>query len=120
MVIEKYSTTVTCVFCGRTRRITHQSDDGLDYDGHKRGRAESWTFDMGCECPLGKIEHEKTTIKPMCLNCISFRDGCCNNTEALKKISGMFDVGRRVLVKHPEKTCENHVLNEKIINRLLT
>ncbi len=109
---------IVCVFCGRKRTISYVSDDGMDWLGHQRGTPGSWTVDDGCNCDLGKLEKQKTTIKPMCHNCAYLESGYCVNKKQLNSISQLFDVGKSVHVKRPELLCENWVLNRCIFDRL--
>lgn len=110
---------VTCNFCGKTRDVTYVEDDGCDFYGHSRGRAENYVIDKGCDCKLGRIEKQKQTIKKMCLNC-TYCDGTyCKNREIIKKVSGMFNMPQKLEVIDMTKKCEEWKLNMDIFKALI-
>lgn len=116
---EKIKRKVTCLFCGKTREYVDVIDDGRDWYGHQRGNTETYTEDNGCDCALGKIEHNKAAIKKMCKNC-RFYDGInCINDKKLREVSSFFDCGDKLVVKYPTEKCKHWELDTKIFERLL-
>lgn len=116
---KRINKTATCIFCGKVREYTVITDDGYDWHGHKRGQIRNDVCDKGCDCVLGKIEHEKTTIKKMCMNC-RFYDGTnCTNEKELMEVSSFFDCGKKLLVKDSTKKCKYWELEIGIFKSLL-
>lgn len=111
---------ITCEFCGKTRTFTSIFEDGVDWMGHGRGTCESWDDDKGCDCELGKIAFKKTTITPMCLNCLYYKSGCCTNKKELSEVSEMFDCGDKLEIKKPTKKCKYHDINADLFLQLLS
>lgn len=110
---------ITCLFCGKERIIKTVQDDGMDYMGHARGPVQSYDVDNGCECPLGKIEHEKAQIKKMCHNCLYFKNGNCTCKEMLDEVSGMFQMPSGLQVKHPDRCCGYWKINLDIFRGMI-
>ena len=116
---ERIKRKATCLFCGKTREYVDIIDDGRDWYGHQRGSAKYDREDDGCDCVLGKIEHNKTTIKEMCKNC-KFYDGVnCTNESKLYEVSSFFDCGDKLAVKDSTKNCVYWELDTEIFERLL-
>ena len=116
---EKTPYTVVCPFCGRERTVTNVHDDGMDYLGHARGQVSNYKLDNGCDCPLGKLVHEKVAIRWMCYNCNDFKAGQCTNKAMLDEVNGMFQMPPELKVKHPDKCCAYWSLNLEIFKDLL-
>lgn len=116
---ERIKSKATCLFCGKTREYVVIEDDGYDWCGHQRDSIRTYAKDDGCDCVLGKVEHNKTSIKKMCKNC-RFYDGVnCVNENELHEVSSFFDCGDKLLVKDSTKRCVYWELDTKIFKRLI-
>lgn len=108
---KKQKRDATCKFCGKHRTVEYWEEDGMDFYGHARGNINSGIIDEGCDCSFGKLARSKVSIKPMCINCKSYKSGCCINEKMLKKLTGMFDMGDKLRVNKPECKCEYYEIN---------
>lgn len=116
---SSYRTKIICKFCGKEREYVTVHDDGTDFYGHARGRVFNQTIDDGCDCPLGKIEHEHQQIKKMCMNCKN-KDGMyCINKNMINKISNIFNMPEKLEIKDRTKSCENWELDTEIFKCLV-
>ena len=109
---------IRCRFCGKERTYTVVEDDGMDWLGHHRGGFECRTVDDGCSCDLGRIEKQKQKLHKMCLNCQHYKSPCCTNKKMLDKMSGVFQMPEKLVVKKPENKCEFWELNLEIFRNL--
>lgn len=113
---------VICPFCGNVRQGKTITDDGYDWEGHKRGRVESNTYIDKCHCAFGQLVKSMPHIKPMCGNCYHYVEGKCTNPkeiEEIKKLAGNFDITvNQFFVKAPNIACMKHELDYGIFDDL--
>lgn len=107
-----------CVYCGKEYEVTYYTDDGFDFDGHKRG-STSTRKEGKCNCEAEQLL-EKLKIKKMCINCAYYDVGYCQNQKTINELRESmeaFDFGMRknILIKHKEKKCKNYKFNTQLI-----
>lgn len=103
-----------CKLCGKTIWYKIVEDDGRDWMGHQRGGAGK-TYIVGNECNCGKEDFKK-----MCLNCISFKNNHCVNSEHIKSINSKLTTGldwidlptiEKLKINDETKSCNFWVFN---------
>lgn len=113
---------VVCPFCGKERQGKTISEDGYDWEGHKRGREFSETIIEKCSCAFGQLVGTMPHIKHMCKNCYHYVNGYCTNPREIaeiKKLIGNFDVVvNKFSVKNPYVSCSKYELNYGIFDDL--
>ena len=106
-------------FLWQKRKYNVVSDDGMDWLGHARGRVFEEEYDEGCNCPLGKIEHEKQEIKKMCENCKYYTGLYCTNKNVIDSVSKIFNMPNKLEIKDSTKSCDSWELNIDFFKQLV-
>ena len=101
-----------CPYCGKTRTCKSKNH----WHNHIGWTTED-IEDAGCDCLLGKLEHNngKIQIKKQCANCIYNKNGCCINEQERNEISTLFGI-ENLVIKDKSKRCAHYELSKEILD----
>ena len=112
----------TCPFCGRILTHKVRSEDGYDWEGHKRGSPSATVHKQTCSCAFGALVETMPHVKNMCLNCISCENGSCTSKLHLQEMSKMMEnfeiCTDQFRIKDAKGSCSHHQLDNKIFCKL--
>lgn len=108
-----------CQYCGKTRIYDYRAGyEEVDYSSARSQYVQSRTDDRGCDCTLGKMEHEgeKFKFKRQCANCAWNEIGKCINAKERSDVSELFGITGDLIIKDASKRCKHYELSKEIFN----
>lgn len=81
-----------CPICGKEIYYRHIIEDGMDWEGHRRGSEEEWNEGYNCTC-------DNVQFKRMCINCEHYKNNNCTNDYMVRLFAHKIEKDTPVIIE---------------------